>query len=150
MKTRLIALFAAAFIVTAQAMATPNNHTDILTTDVGIEKVVPITPSHATIEVADLNAALFATPVAVLVDVRPQSATTKVIAFSATSVHWKVAYRAPVVETRLAYAASPPIAPLRPDNPALAVFVQSMVRPAWHMPADYDPAIEVATHRSLI
>ena len=115
----------------------------------GIEKVVQTATPQLNIQVADFNAALFTIPVAVLVDVRPQAAATKVVAFSAAPVHWKVAYRATVVETSLVCAASPPTAPLGPDNPALAASVQNMARPAWHMPADYDPAIEVAPHRSL-
>jgi hypothetical protein len=111
----------------------------------GIEKVVQIATPQLNIQVADFNAALFTTPVAVLVDVRPQAASTKVFAFSAAPVHWKVAYRAPIVEIGLICAASPPTAPLGPDNPGALGFVADNKTPsAWLTPDTADPTIEVA------
>lgn len=148
---KLIALLVCAFTAAALAAATPNTHADIRTTEVGKEKVVSNTTSQLNIQVADFNAALFTTPVAVLVDVRPQAASTKVFAFSAAPVHWKVAYRAPIVEIGLICAASqPPTAPPGPDNPAVAAFVQNMARLAWHPPADDNPkTIKVAKGTGL-
>jgi hypothetical protein len=133
---KLTAFLVVASVACSLAVAAPNTHS--VDSPQGFdsnEKVV--TADHVVIQVADFNAALFITPVAVLVDVRPQATSTKVVAFSAAPVHWKVANRAPIVEIGLICAASPPTAPLGPDNPALAAFVHPW--PTWRMPADYDP-----------
>lgn len=116
----------------------------------GIEKVVQTATPQLNIQVADFNAALFTTPVAVLVDVRPQAASTKVVAFSAAPAHWKVAYRAPIVEIGLICAASLPNAPLGPDNPGTLGFVADNKTPsAWLTPDTADPTIEVAKGTEL-
>ena len=116
----------------------------------GIEKVVQIATPQLNIEVLDFNAALFTIPVAVLVDVRPQAAATKVVAFNTAPVHRKVVYRAPVDSAWLICAASPPTAPLGPDNPGLAASVQNTPRLTWYPPADYDPAIEGRQNPDLV
>lgn len=144
---KLYALLVVAFSVSSLAVAAPNTHSvDPPQRVDSNEKVVPITPSQITIEVADFNTALSFN----LLDVRDARATavTKTIEGGA-SLHLKATYRDPVIETCLIGASPLPADPLGPDNPASAAVQNNTPWPAWRMPADYDPTAIEGRQRSV-